>query len=235
MSTFKGKNVRLTLDEECVAAALSCTLHVGIQTDEVSTKDSEDDYSEIEVVGKSWDVQGEALYIPRFRESGEYTAGPNKIIGGKTYQVSVDKRIHVKKGETFSVFAKNGDYGLAIINAAQDKVLAASGSGSNIGYSPNEDCDVYPAFEAGRTTHAYYTVQSISTGRTADEIIAMLTGSVPVQIALAITSGIRNSEVEEEIVAGTAYITDFTLSSSNKQRVSYNFSATGVGELSHQL
>lgn len=231
MSTFKGKNVRLTLDDECVAAALSCELHIAVQTDSVSTKDSEGDYDEIEVVGKSWDVKGEALYIPIFRESGEYTPGSNKVIGGKTYQVAIDKRIHVKKGETFSVFAKNGDYGLAIINAAQDKVLAASGSGTNIGYSPNEDCDVYPAFESGRTTHAYYTVQNISTGRTADEIISMLTGSVPVQIALAVTSGVRNSEVEEEIVAGTAYITDFTLSSSNKQRVTYNFSALGSGEL----
>lgn len=63
MAILKGQHLRLKLDDKYVAYATDCTLHVGIQLENSSTKDDGDGlWTKQEITGKSWDVSTSALY-----------------------------------------------------------------------------------------------------------------------------------------------------------------------------
>lgn len=63
MAIYKGQHLRLKLGGKYIAYATDCTLHVGIQLQDSSTKDSTDGYwTEQDIVGKSWDISASALY-----------------------------------------------------------------------------------------------------------------------------------------------------------------------------
>lgn len=51
------------LGGKCIAVAKSCSLQIQTQTDDASTKDDTNDWSKIEVTGKSWSVQTESLVV----------------------------------------------------------------------------------------------------------------------------------------------------------------------------
>lgn len=61
MATIKGQRLRLLLDDGLVASALSCTLHCAAQVQDSSTKDTDGDWTENEVVGLNWDVSTDQL------------------------------------------------------------------------------------------------------------------------------------------------------------------------------
>lgn len=66
MGIIKGQNLRVMVgtsngSEKCIAMATSCTFHIATQLESSSTKDSEGDWAEQEVVGLSWDAQTESL------------------------------------------------------------------------------------------------------------------------------------------------------------------------------
>lgn len=70
MATIKGENLRVMFDQgdpevanPCVAAATSCQLHLALQVEEDTTKDTEDDWIVNEPVGINWDIQVDALII----------------------------------------------------------------------------------------------------------------------------------------------------------------------------
>lgn len=70
MATIKGQNLRVMFDSydpeqanPCVAAATSCQVHLALQIEEDTTKDTEDDWIVNEPVGINWDVQVDALII----------------------------------------------------------------------------------------------------------------------------------------------------------------------------
>lgn len=66
MATVKGQNLRILAgttaqNRKCIAAAISCTLHVSAVVGESSTKDTDNAWEQKEVTGLAWDVQTEAL------------------------------------------------------------------------------------------------------------------------------------------------------------------------------
>ena len=66
MGIIKGQNLRVMVGsaeggEKCVAMATSCQFHIATSLQDSSTKDSEGDWAEQEVVGLSWDAQTESL------------------------------------------------------------------------------------------------------------------------------------------------------------------------------
>ena len=61
MGVIKGQNLRVLVGGKCVAMATNCTFHIAAQLGDTSTKDSENDWQEQEVVGKSWDAQTDSL------------------------------------------------------------------------------------------------------------------------------------------------------------------------------
>lgn len=61
MGIIKGQNLRVMVGGKCIAMATSCTFHVAAQLEDASTKDSEGDWQEQDVVGLSWDASTESL------------------------------------------------------------------------------------------------------------------------------------------------------------------------------
>lgn len=62
MGVIKGQNLRLLIGGKCVAFATSCTVHVSLNLEESSTKDSTNNYTEQTPTGISWDMSCDALY-----------------------------------------------------------------------------------------------------------------------------------------------------------------------------
>lgn len=61
MGIIKGQNLRVMVGGKCIAMATSCQFHVSAQMEDSSTKDSEGDWQEQEVMGLSWDASTESL------------------------------------------------------------------------------------------------------------------------------------------------------------------------------
>ena len=62
MGVIKGQNLRLLIGGKCVAFATSCTVHVSMNLEESSTKDSTNNFTEQTPTGISWDMSCDALY-----------------------------------------------------------------------------------------------------------------------------------------------------------------------------
>ena len=62
MGVIKGQNLRILLGGKCVAFATSCTVHVSLNLEESSTKDSTNNFTEQTPTGISWDMSCDALY-----------------------------------------------------------------------------------------------------------------------------------------------------------------------------
>lgn len=62
MSVIKGQNLRVLINDKCIAFATSCTLHTALNLEESSTKDSTNNFAEQTPTGISWDLSCDALY-----------------------------------------------------------------------------------------------------------------------------------------------------------------------------
>lgn len=75
MATIKGENLRVLMGEDtenltCVAASTNCAVHLALQLEEDTTKDTEDDWIVQEPVAINWDAQVDALVLLDNQETG---------------------------------------------------------------------------------------------------------------------------------------------------------------------
>lgn len=75
MANIKGENLRVLLGDDdqhlaCVAAATSCQIHLQLQVEEDTTKDTDNDWIIREPVGINWDAQVDALIVVDSQETG---------------------------------------------------------------------------------------------------------------------------------------------------------------------
>ena len=75
MANIKGENLRVLLGDDdqhlaCVAASTSCQIHLALQMEEDTTKDTDDDWIIQEPVGINWDAQVDALIVIDDTETG---------------------------------------------------------------------------------------------------------------------------------------------------------------------
>lgn len=63
MATIKGQNIRIYINNKCVAAATSATVHCALNVEESTTKDTEDDWLVMEPTGQVWDVASTAYVL----------------------------------------------------------------------------------------------------------------------------------------------------------------------------
>ena len=62
MGVIKGQNLRLLIGGKCIAFSTSCTVHVSLNLEESSSKDSTNNFTEQTPTGISWDMSCDALY-----------------------------------------------------------------------------------------------------------------------------------------------------------------------------
>lgn len=75
MATIKGENLRVLMGEDtehltCVAASTNCAVHLALQLEEDTTKDTEDDWIVQKPVAINWDAQVDALVLLDSQETG---------------------------------------------------------------------------------------------------------------------------------------------------------------------
>jgi len=59
----KGQNLRVFISDKCIAAATDCSIHIGTNLEDSSTKDSSGNWQQQECTGKNWDITASALVI----------------------------------------------------------------------------------------------------------------------------------------------------------------------------
>ena len=75
MADIKGQNLRVLLGDDdqhlaCVAASTNCQVHLSLEMQEDTTKDTDDDWIPMEPVGINWDVSVDALVLLDNEETG---------------------------------------------------------------------------------------------------------------------------------------------------------------------
>ena len=75
MATIKGENLRILMGADtqhltCVAASTNAVVHLSLQVEEDTTKDTEDDWIEQSPVAINWDAQVDALVLLDGQETG---------------------------------------------------------------------------------------------------------------------------------------------------------------------
>ena len=85
MATIKGQNLRILIGEDtdhlkCIAASTNAVIHLALQVEEDTTKDTEDDWTINEPVGINWDAQVDALVLLDAEDTGGVQA-PNLVVG----------------------------------------------------------------------------------------------------------------------------------------------------------
>ena len=73
---------------QCIAAATSCTVHLSVEMEDISTKDSEGDWAESEPVGLNWDAQVDALVIDDVETNAKHA---ERLEVGQTYTLLFSK------------------------------------------------------------------------------------------------------------------------------------------------
>lgn len=89
MADIKGQNLRVLLGDDdqhlaCVAAATNCQVHLSLEMQEDTTKDTDDDWIPMEPVGINWDVSVDALVLLDNEETGVTV---NSLQVGRVYRL----------------------------------------------------------------------------------------------------------------------------------------------------
>ena len=130
----KGQNLRLFVNNLCIAASTECSYHVGTQLEDASHKDIVGDWQKQECVGKNWDCSASALVVDdtsgmtdadivgligtevdvKFDEtSGEQNReAAGKAVGGKAIVSDFTKNAPNRQNQTWTVqLTGNGPFG----------------------------------------------------------------------------------------------------------------------------
>ena len=147
MATIKGENLRVLLGDDvnnlkCVAAATSCTVHLQLQVEEDTTKDTDDDWIYTQPVGINWDMQVEALILDDDDEYRTDAVNANDLQVGRVYnlrfaQTSGNQNREVMENRLMLT-------GLAILSDLTDN-------------SPNQDLSTFTAQFTGTGDLAPYS------------------------------------------------------------------------------
>ena len=122
MGVIKGQNLRLLIGGKCVAFATSCTVHVSLNLEESSTKDSTNNFTEQTPTSISWDMSCDALYSVDADATGvNAISALDTVLAQQKVQVQFEQtqgeknRVAVSGGAVYSGYAWVNDIS---INAA---------------------------------------------------------------------------------------------------------------------
>ena len=122
MGVIKGQNLRVLIGGKCVAFATSCTVHVSLNLEESSTKDSTNNFTEQSPTGISWDMSCDALYSVDADATGvNAISALDTVLAQQKVQVQFEQtqgeknRVAVSGGAVYSGYAWVNDIS---INAA---------------------------------------------------------------------------------------------------------------------
>lgn len=231
MATIKGQNLRLLVDDKCVAKALTCTVHIAMQVQESSTKDDTADWSTNEVVGMSWDASCEAE-VTNNMEIVTATVATEYSDGGECFRT--ESPIHLNAGDVLNVIVTRGPGSQAtaaafIVDEDMNK-LKALNVGVFTTYAAEADMDVYITSNKSVLQAPDIIEYFVESDYDAVTTNTLHVGQL-VDVSFAYTTGVMNRVVNEPILHGKAFITDLSINAVNRQNSTASIQLTGHGEL----
>lgn len=231
MATIKGQNLRLLVDDKCVAKALTCTVHIAMQVQESSTKDDTGDWSTNEVVGMSWDASCEAE-VTNNTEIVSATVATEYSDGGECFRT--ESPIHLSAGDVLNVLVARGPGSQAPVAAfivdEDMKKLKTVNVLSWTTYAAEADMDVYITSNKPRLQAPDIIEYFVESDNDAVTTNALHVGQL-VDVSFAYTTGVMNRVVNEPLLHGSAFITDLSINAVNRQNSTASIQLTGHGEL----
>lgn len=225
MTTIKGQHLRLFINDRCVAAAQTCTVHLAAQLESSSSKDSTGDWEEQEVTGLSWDASTDALVIDGIFRSMTGTATYSVEIGGTSpmYLVATTAptAYTLKPGEKMTVAD-----GAVLRKVSGQSYYAILGTGSYTNETTS-DMTVYVGSETENASLTYAIGDGA--GLMVQDVLGMKGQSVTVKFST--TTGDMNREEVDTLLEGTAIVNDISITAANRASSTYTVQLAGTGEL----
>ncbi len=229
---LKGQKIRLFLDGKCIALCKTSSIHVVAQLEDVSTKDSDGDFAENEIVGLSWEASATAYVEPKteakYLTYSEFKQPPVSSPGSMYWYYPVP--VHLKKGDTVKGVGENT---IARIFDTEFNTLATSASSlTKAVYTAPVDIIVYFGLTYYSSGSALYHTEIIrESALTYEDILSAITNKTMFDFELDNTGGGSNRVIETGIVQGECIVTDVQCTAENRKRGVYTLQLTGVGEL----
>lgn len=226
MATIKGQNLRMLVENVCVAASTNCVVHCVLNVQESDTKDDVENWIVQEAVGHSWDAQVDAMVDIQPDHEGSATC----TASGTGYGYNAPTPIALRKGDGIRVISDNDADSLNIV------ILTGQGYssvGSGIGraqYQATEDVEV---FLCSSRSGAVLTFAYGDTVRTLYNFLARAQVGTPVTLKFATTTADthRNRDVDEVLLQGDAIISDIQVNAPNQDISTYSVKCSGTGPL----
>ena len=222
MATIKGQNLRIALNGKCISASQSCTLHVQMTAQDKSTKDSENDWVENEIVGAQWDVSADALVTDGIIDGGTVKCTKNIAIGKYVYP----QIYKLNAGDKVTLMTAASD---ATIYVFSGSTILAQATTAGISYTATEAINI----SIGCSSNAYNVTFEIidKSGMTVEDLMNIMNAKTPVTVTFGTTLGNNNRVEDQRIMSGTAVISDIQIQTPNRQDSTCSVQLTGTGEL----
>ena len=130
MGTIKGQHLRLVINDKCVAAAQTCTVHLSVEMQATSSKDDTGSWQKQEPVGLSWDASTDALVIDGIYQAGSGATSQSVQVGGPNPAYIYPTGVSLSPGEGLEVSgapASTDNLVLRKINASNYTVISSGG------------------------------------------------------------------------------------------------------------
>lgn len=224
---IKGQNLRVMVGNpaKCVAAAVSCQVHLVLQLEDTSTKDSTGGWQEQEPVGKSWDGTVDALVTDGIYDAKTNIRTDNEV-SDDVYESA--ESFVLQPGQTIWVSGVSGvNVGM---NDNHSSPLAPM-LGNTADYTNNSSTamNIYLLSDTlGAKLDAYITDGERAT---CAELLTAYFAGTAINIRFSTTTGRNNIVEDEALLQGMAYINDLQLTAQNRTSGQFTMSFTGTGEL----
>ena len=226
MATIKGQNLRLVINDKCVAGATSCSLHVAAQTEDSSTKDDTGDWQKSDVTGLSWDAQSDAVMLTtETTPTVRHEVGDAEIEDG---YLEVNFQLHPGEELTEVTNVMSVEYEMSIMNASTRELYSEGFQNTT-----TEDIDVmlvYTSETEGAIGDYDVTITNLF-GNQLGTLTDYMKTKRPVTLRMDYTRGVLNRETVTRLVEGDALITDISVNAGNRQNTTFSCKFTGTGEL----
>lgn len=222
MATIKGQNLRIALNGKCISASQSCTLHVQMTAQDKSTKDSENDWVENEIVGAQWDVSADALVTNGIIDSGTVKCTQNVATGKNIYP----KLYKLNAGDTITVSTQTSSATIYVLNGS---TVLAQATGTGISYTATGAVNVYIGCSSVLANVTFEIKDS--SGVTTANLMSIMNAKTPVTVTFGTTLGNNNRVEDQRLMSGSAVISDIQIQTPNRQDSTCSVQLTGTGEL----
>ena len=233
MAVIKGENLRLFIDQHCVAAATSCQVHCALQISESDTKDDVDGFIVQEPQGNSWDAQVDAMVLEgdnsqgTLVEQGEGEASSS--LGGGNYYYNY--KIHLRRDEMLRILIKEVTNAIITIYSESFQTIAQTPSPIRfLDYESRQEQDVYIGVATDGLT-LKYAVLEFAKGL-GSFVNYLKNGSiVDVEFNQTYAGQNQNRDRREEILVGQAIVQDISINAATGNVVTYSCKLIGTGAL----